>query len=209
MNINEYLLRLCSKSIVLIYGEAGTGKTNLALYIMSLFSNKFKGLKHIFISTEGGMFKHLISRYSIGGNTKFIEAINTHHLLDIVYDLYSSRYNLGVIVIDSINNFYRVEALLNKHINTITNITLAFLSDMILSSKCLSVILTAQVRSAPEVPDEIEVSGRKVLEYWSDIKIRLSRNIEERFWELVVEEPKLLTFKIKYRITNEGLKFHE
>jgi len=208
VGIINYIITQCRGKIVLIYGEAGTGKTNLVLYILSEISLANPKLKHFYISTEGSTFKHLISRYGLDRvrNAFFTEAVNSEHLLNILLGIFL-KYgeSIGAVIIDSINNFYRDEALYNKKANIILNTSLSMLAYTSLMSNSY-VLLTAQVRRKPD--GELDISGGQILMFWADVLIKLSKENNHRIAEVMLPK-ELRGLKNSFMISYEGVKFVE
>ncbi|OYT49136.1 MAG: hypothetical protein B6U85_00240 [Desulfurococcales archaeon ex4484_42] len=208
MNLINYIITHCKGKIILVFGEAGTGKTNLVLYMLSRLSLTYPKLRYFYISTEGSIFKHLISRYSLdeSKNTLFTEVVNSEHLLNVLLNIFM-RYgeDIGAIVVDSINNFYRDEVLYDKKANVILNTSLSILA-YISSVRGSCVLLTAQVRQRPN--DELDISGAQILMFWADMVIRLSREDKHRVAEIIWPE-ELRGLKSLFTISYEGVKFVE
>jgi len=208
VNLINYIITHCKGKTVLIFGEAGTGKTNLVLYILSKLTLTYPRLKYFYISTEGSMFKHLINRYGLdkSRNTLFTEVVNSEHLLNVLLNIFM-KYgeDIGTVVVDSINNFYRNEVLYDKKANVILNTSLSILAHISsVSDSC--VLLTAQVRQ--RLSDELDVSGAQILMFWADIVIRLSREGKYRVAEVIWPE-ELRGLKSLFMISYEGVKLVE
>ena len=175
MDIAEILAQLGSGKIVLMYGVAGSGKTNLVLHILKYLAEHLPNANHYYISTEGSTFAHLLERYDLikYDNVWFIEVINLDHLLESLLRILVRKENIGAVVIDSINNHYRFELFFNRRANTLLNMVLATLRTITEKSICPSII-TAQ--TTVDELGNVRVSGESIIKFWSDIVIKVERN---------------------------------
>ncbi len=187
----------------LIYGEAGVGKTNLSLWLMSALANGSS--RSIYISTEGTSYASVLDRYGFYGNELFVTAYSSSDLLQLIIDIYF-RYakELKIVVIDSINSFYRSDSTLTPGINRIYNSMLSLINDLVLNNG-ITCILTAQVSSSDE---DITVSGISLLRYWCDTIIRLQR-VKGIIRKLTIEFPESIGLTLYYSIDKEGIKWAE
>ncbi len=193
--------------ITLIYGVAGSGKTNLALHILKVIAESSpRSLKHYYISTEGSIFAHLIDRYGLArfDNIEFTEVVNLDHLLEAVLNIYVTE-SVGMVIIDSVNNHYRLEVLYNRNANTLLNLVMATLLSIAKASK-YPALVTAQT-TISELGD-VKVSGESILKYWCDNVVRLEHINEKR--EACFEAPSNLRgLCIPFTIGEEGVKSGE
>ncbi len=207
MHVSDLISSVLNRGIVLIYGAAGSGKTNLTLWLLSCISKRTKAKQLFYISTEGPSYAHLLSRYNFNNNTYFIDAINIDHLLDIVLDICYRRKNIAAIAIDSINNFYRTEALESNVINRLLNTVMALLA---YARKHMGsyVIVTAQVREA----DTLSFSGESILRFWSDviIQVRKAEGLEVGSRELIFESPdEMAGLTLELKIGDRGVELRK
>jgi len=105
-------------SITVIYGPAGSGKTNLMLHAAIHAVNK--GKKVIYIDTEGGYSVKRLKQL-VPETKKYLDAIvfmrpttfeKQAKAVDLLAHLAGSKKtgeNLGLVIIDSIGNLYRLE----------------------------------------------------------------------------------------------------
>ncbi|MCD6084382.1 MAG: hypothetical protein J7J20_02440 [Desulfurococcales archaeon] len=193
-----------SRGIVLIYGAAGSGKTNLVLWLLSKISGDTPSRNLFYISTEGSSYVHLLNRYRFGTNTYFINVVNISHLLDTVLDIYYSKDSIAAVAVDTINNFYRTEVLESTVINRLLNTVMALLAYIHRSSNSY-IIITAQVKEA----GELSFSGESVLSFWTDV-IAYTRKIDEQELgsrELIFETPnEIAGLTLKFKIGDEGVE---
>lgn len=162
-------------------------------------------LKSIYISTEGTSYASVLDRYKFYGSELFITAYSSSNLLQLIIDIYF-RYvkELKIIVIDSINSFYRSDSITTPGINRIYNSMLSLISDLVLN-RGVTCILTAQVSGSDE---DVSVSGISLLKYWCDTVIRLQR-VKEMIRKLTIERPENIGLTLYYSIGREGIKWIE
>mgnify|MGYP000135472172 CR=1 FL=1 len=190
MNLDLYNdLLLKEKCMILIYGEAGSGKTNLTLFLLAKASRN--GRRGIYISTEGKIYQALVDQDKFT-NVFFSEVYDLNELSKLIFELKTLLDKLDdkkmVIVVDTINSLYRLQENL-EHAVTVLNMQLALLYK--LSRLGCTVIVTGQVRERLEeevhTTTSVDVSGSTYLRFWPDIIIRLERVGVRRM--LIVEKP--------------------
>ncbi len=202
---NEILDSLFSEpKKILIYGEAASGKTNLILNLLKCsLANGFIGKKTaVYISTEGSEYQYRAIQLNLySPNILFAEAIDQDHLLELILKLYVDidLMNLGLLVIDSINNFYRVEA---ESIDGLKKFIalLAILSSLNREYN-VYILTSAQIRVGEEGLEE--PSGMKYLFPWADIVMKTV--IGENTRILIVEKP--LSFALRFHIGEDGISW--
>ncbi len=207
MDVSDLISFILNRGIVLIYGVAGSGKTNLTLWLLSNISKNAKAKQLFYISTEGSSYVHLLSRYSFSNNTYFIDAVNIDHLIDIVLNVCYGKKDVAAIAIDSINNFYRTEALESNVINRLLNTVMALLA---YARKRMGsyIIVTAQVREV----DTLSFSGESILRFWSDViaYIRKVEGPELGGRELIFELPdEIAGLSLELRIGDKGVELRK
>ncbi len=186
---------------VLLYGEAGSGKTNLSLWLLSNIVRR-RGGRGVFISTDGPKFIHLLSRYSVPDNTLFLTALTTEHIISSLIQALRDPRNISVVVIDPVNGLYRYEVLMSREA-TRTFSNLLALAAKLKEVSNSTLILTAQVR----FDERLSFSGEEFLRFWSDVIIRLSK-ADLHLWEAEIEEPsELKNTRLYFRISGRGIEF--
>ena len=187
--------------VTLIYGVAGSGKTNICFWTLS----RGPGIG-LYISTEGPVPLELLSRYGLVWEDRlFVKEVFsvedlTLELLEMYVNNYLSRFR-GICV-DSVNAHYRYEAVWRADAGRLLNTALAILSQ-VASSRGSYVILTAQVREeeGEEVP-----SGYEILEFWSDAVVRITKSGSKRIMEWL-KPNSLKGRRYTFTVSGRGLEF--
>lgn len=169
--------------LTLIYGEAETGKTSLA--IQCSVNSARMGHKVLFVDADGTFSLQRLMQIALQDFDETSQSIVIFTPLtfeeqsELVDELekYISR-NLGLIVFDTITSLYRsaiggreetfkVNRELNRQIAMLTHIAKKFQTP---------ILITSQVRSVlTETDSFVEPVAARVLKYWSTTIISLSR----------------------------------
>jgi len=181
-------------SITLLYGEAETGKTTLAM--QCAVGSSRMGFKTLYIDSDGtfsperlsqiafGDFEEVSESIMIARPSTFAEQIETVDNLE----KYVSK-GFGLIVFDTVTSLYRSE-LANKkktfNLNRELNRQVASLAQ-IAKALDLSVLLISQVRSVPTEFDVVPVATR-VLKFWSEAVIELAKTGSGKIVKASVEK---------------------
>lgn len=189
---------------VLIYGEAATGKTALLLHIARRLS--LNGLRSIFISTEGSMYMARVASIAQDyENVVFTEVYSLDE--QIAYSLITlilKSVDFKALFIDSINSLYRLEAYSEYSIEKLG--LNASLMRKWAEEYRGAVFASAQVRAIDE--GDVTVSGMKVLEYWFDVIIQLTKSNGERILRIV--KPRNFSEKrVLFEINSQGVTWVE
>jgi len=187
------------------YGPAGSGKTNLCL-IFTLSALK-KG-KVAYIDTESGFSTERF--FQMGGTHEDLKNVIYEHPSNFREQEASLQklrdLELSLIVVDSFVSLYRL--VLNEE--NITNINrelagqMAYLSNLAKEKK-IPVIITNQVYSVNS--NEIELSGRDVVKYWSKCLIEIKKSDENRRLAIIRKhrsQPE--GKKVEFEITATGIE---
>jgi len=105
-----FLKALLSRpQLVLVYGEAASGKTNLCLALLKHFSRCLGSA--VYISTEGSVYADRVAELGIEeSHVYFAEALSADHLLDLLTQILVEGPVPMLLIVDSINRFYRMGA---------------------------------------------------------------------------------------------------
>ena len=182
--------------VSLVYGEAETGKTSLA--IQCAVSSARKGYKTIFIDSDGMFSPRRLSQIAyydfeetspliiLVRPTTFQEQASTIDHLD---EYITKR--VGLVVVDTITSLYRVELgtpeeafTLNRELNR----QVAYLAQIAKTRK-VAILITSQVRSIfAEGQVGVEPVATRVLMFWSDVVINLKRTGQTRVLKALLEK---------------------
>ncbi len=179
---------------VLVYGEAGTGKTTLMLEAL----RRSRG-RSVYIGTEGSAaYQPRVE--SLGGldHVLFVEVDSLEEQTRLVLSLASlGPRTLSMLVVDSVNSLYRLEEDIQKA-GMMLGLQMAVLRQ--LSRSGVVTLTTGQVHGEGD-----EASGTWLLEFWAPLIIRLKRAGAEREAEVV--KPEEHTFKARFTITGWGVEW--
>ena len=187
---------LPADGVTLVYGEAETGKTSLAVQC-AVYSAR-KGYKTLFVDSDGTFstqrltqiayrdFEKISPKIILMRPTTFKEQIRAIDHLD---DYISRKF--GLVIVDTITSLYRVELgrpkesfMLNRQLNR----QVAFLAQIAKTQK-VAVLITSQVRSAFfEGHVSIEPVATRVLKFWSDVVLNLKPTGQTRVMKAVLEK---------------------
>lgn len=172
---------LVSGSLSLLYGEAETGKTTLAM--QCAVNAAHAGYKTLFVDSDGTFSPERLSQIAsqdfeevsdsiiLARPSTFMEQVE---LVDNLEKYVSKRF--GLIVFDTITSLYRSELMDKKetfNLNRQLNRQVATLAQIAKTHE-LSALLLSQVRAVPNEVDIAPVATR-VLKFWSDTVIGLIR----------------------------------
>jgi DNA repair protein RadB len=193
--------------VSLIYGEAATGKTTLALGSAINHLREDPLAKGYYIDSDSKIsFKRLIqvtnSDQGLLERLFFWQPKNLSNQTALIEQLYGIATRKQIpLVVDSITRLYRLELIdssktLNS--NKELNRQLGFLSETA-KTKDAAVLVVGQVHSVLDssIP-EIEPVAQRLLKYWSDKIIRLERTSLNSVMQAIMEKPysKASRFKI-------------
>ncbi|MEJ2241358.1 MAG: ATPase domain-containing protein [Candidatus Bathyarchaeota archaeon] len=202
-------------SISLIYGEAETGKTSLA--IQCVVNCARKGFKSLFIDNDGTFSYERLSQIAeydyerispliiiIRPNTfqEQIKAID--HLEKVI------NQKFGLIVVDTLTSLYCVETDSKKETFTVNrelNRQLAVLTQ-IAKTLGLTVIINSQVRSfLGKEKTELKPVAMRVQNFWSDVVIAMKKTGQTRIIQIMREKHSKIKGKgaIYVKLDNTGI----
>ena len=200
--------------ITTIYGEAGSGKTNVAL-ICAISAAK-QGLNVAFIDTEGGFSIERAKQINpdLTAMKKIIVSmpITFEEQGKMIRDLRKlvTDNKVDVIVIDSLTMLYRLER--TSEAEDISKVNLELTKQCsILSSLArknnTAIIITNQVYSKFDERENIRMVGGDILKYWSKCIIKLSNlSNSVRKAELIKHRSLPEGKSVYFEVVNEGLK---
>ena len=196
--------------ITLVYGEAGSGKTNFAL--QAAISCIKKGKKVIFVDTEGGFSaERFLQMHNNVADTKkilIIEPENFAQQEQVIADVEKiiARENISLIIIDSLVALWRLELnndnarLLNKRLAR--NLA-AFLA--IARQRKIPIIATDQVWSSFK-SRQLEMAAGDVPKFFCKCIIKLEKLGKGKRRAIIEKHRSVAEGQgVEFEIKNEGL----
>jgi DNA repair protein RadB len=206
-------------SLTLVYGEAETGKTTLAL--QSSVNCARMAYKTIFIDCDGSFsprrmeqiapqdFQNLAKQIVLMKPQNFKEQA---FVIERVRDYTSKK--VGLIVVDTITGLYREDledAKKTFAANRELNRQMACLAQLLRTER-IAGLVTSQVQSVVSgIGDTVRPVATRVLKFWADSVIKLKPTLEPNIVKALMETKTsrgraLVTF---LRIGMEGLQNHQ
>lgn len=196
--IDQYLDGGISKeSLSLVYGEAETGKSTLAM--QCAIDCAVQNLKTLYIDCDGTFSAKRLSQLA---GSKFDEVAELIVLVKPKdfreQTAFIERFtdylvnNVGLVVFDTITSLYRLKVAetegkafgLNRELNR----QLALVAQAVKIKK-IPVILTSQVRSVLDENETVEPVGTRVLKFWADTIIAMKPLENPQIVSAVIEKP--------------------
>lgn len=170
-----------SSQLTVIYGEAATGKTTLALQA-SIASSRM-GLRVVYVDADGRFpverFRQLA--YDFEDIAPLIDVFTPKNFFEQTILIENLEFHLnskvGLIVFDTINSLYRLARenaettfLMDKELNR----QLAYLTSYAKTYR-IPVVLTSQVHSVPDAStdEKVEPVATRTLKFWGSTLIHL------------------------------------
>jgi len=203
------------EAVSLVYGEAETGKTSLA--IQCAVNCARRGFKSLFIDTDCTFSYERLSQiadYDFEKISPFIIITRPttfqeqSRAIDSIEKVITNKF--GLVVVDTATSLYRVElsdTAETYSANRKLNRQLAVLTQI--AKTCgLAVLVISQVRSIPFGKTvEMKPVATRVLNYWSDIVLDMRQTGQTRVIKVLREKhPKIMgTGTIYIKIENSGI----
>lgn len=184
--------------VSLIYGEASTGKTTVALSCIVNHLRVEPGSRAFYIDADHRLSTNRLMQISGDDGDRLLERLlvwrpqSFSEQTEIVERLpMLLTWRATPVVVDSITGLYRLEAgdpdrtfIVNKELNR----QLGFLSEAA-KTRDAAVLLLGQVHSVPgpETP-QIEPVAQRLLRYWSETELRLETTRTRGARQAVLEE---------------------
>ena len=203
--------------VTLLYGEAETGKTSLA--IQCAVNSARMGFKTLYVDCEGTFTPQRLSQIASGDVEEVSSMIilmrpstfqEQTEIIDSLERVINKRF--GLIVFDTVTSLYRSELAEKDEIfslNRELNRQVAILTE-IAKTTPLSILLLSQVRSSMQESDFTPVATR-ILKFWSNSVIRLSRTDMRNVIRVSVEKISGAEAKASFLlvIRNDGIRDYE
>ena len=185
------------ESVNLIYGEAETAKTTLAM--QCAINCAKQGYKTLFVDCDGTFSTRRLSQIASKNFKEIAELTilmkpNNFHEQTVVTDELTEYLtkNFGLLIVDTITSLYRVKIAESPErtfqLNRELNRQMALLAQIAKTQK-ITVLITSQVRSAlNEVPVGIEPVATRVLKFWADTIIIMKPTENPQIIKAVLEK---------------------
>jgi DNA repair protein RadB len=206
--------------ITVLYGPAGSGKTNFC--VLAAVEQAKSGKKVIFIDTEGGFSAERIRQIddNAGKNIFLLQATRFFDQNEMMKKLLNQiNKNVSLIIVDSIVMLYRLEASIAREkgdekvrvINKTLAKQMSILSE-IARKKNIPVLVTDQVYSDFVKFEEKSLDEKKVhmvggdlIKYWAKCIIELKKDGSRR--KAVLRKHRSIPEKeFSFIITNKGIE---
>lgn len=186
-----------SKSINLIYGDAETGKTTLAMQCAVNCARQ--SYKTLFLDCDGTFYAQRLSQIASKSFKEIAELIilmrpNNFREQALVIDRLTDYItkNFGLLVVDTITSLYRAKIAESPEktfeLNRELNRQIALLAQTAKTQK-IAVLITSQVRSVfDEASVSIEPVATRVLKFWADTIIAVKPTENSRIIRAVLEK---------------------
>ena len=205
--------------VSLIYGEAETGKTTLAMQCAANCARQ--GYKTLFVDCDGTFSARRLSQIASGDFKDIAELIILMRpnnfseqvlVVDRLTDYMTKSFRL--LVVDTITSLYRAKVAEHPEetfqLNRELNRQIACLAQVSKTQK-IAVLLISQVRSVfNEAYISIEPVGTRVLKFWADTIIVMKPTENSRIIKAILEKsPKRARHSFcRLRIEEKGMREH-
>lgn len=203
-------------SVSLIYGEAETGKTTLAMQCAVNCARQ--GYKTLFVDCDNTFSVRRLSQIATDKFKEVAELIilmkpNDFHEQGVVVDRVTDYLtkNFALVVFDTITSLYRLSvgesASKTFEMNRELNRQLAVLAQVARTQK-VAVLITSQVHSAlNRVPVSVQPVATRVLKFWADTVIAINPTENPQTVRAVLEKNprKLQAITCDLKIEEKGI----
>jgi RecA/RadA recombinase len=185
------------ESVILVYGEAETGKTTLA--VQCAINCAKQGYKTLFVDCDGTFSAIRLSQMA---SEKFKEVAELIVLMKpsdfreqtLVMDQLTDYItkNFGLVVVDTVTGLYRARVAESPEkafeLNRELNRQMALLAQIAKTRK-ITVLLTSQVRTVfDDTHVSIEPVATRVLKFWADVIIAMKPTENARIVKAILEK---------------------
>jgi RecA/RadA recombinase len=206
------------ESISLVYGEAETGKTTLAM--QCTINCAKQGYKTLFIDCDGTFSSRRLSQLASEKLKEIAELItlmrpNDFHEQTLVIDHlmdYLTK-NFGLLIIDTITALYRLKIAESPkktfELNRELNRQIAELAQTAKTQK-IAVLILSQVHGVfDEASSSVEPVATRVLKFWTDTIIALKPTENPQIIKAILEKSRKKLQPQTYYLTIEENGIHE
>jgi DNA repair protein RadB len=199
--------------VSLIYGEASTGKTTLAVSCVAEHLHGERWAKAYYIDSDGKLSTKRLTQ--IAGDHEALERLliwrprGFREQTEIVEGLSDIPIGNDPVVIDSITGPYRLEAgrpdrtfVVNKELNR----QLGFLSETAKTREA-AVLVVGQVHGVMgSEASQVEPVAQRLLMYWSDTIVKLETTSVTGVRQAVLEKPESRSRACRFRLGDTGVQ---
>lgn len=186
-----------TKSLTLVYGEAETGKTTLAMQTVA--NCAVQGYKTLFVDCDDTFSSRRLSQIAAGRLNEIAELIilmkprsfqEQTFVIDHLND-YITRH-FGLVVIDTVTSLYSARIAENPQktfeLNRELNRQMGLLAQLAKTNK-IAILVTSQVRSAfEEGYVSVEPVATRVLKFWAETIIAMKPTEKPRTMKAIIEK---------------------
>ena len=202
---------LPSGKLSLIYGEATSGKTTLALTTITNHLAERKAAKCVFIDSDNKLKMDRVMEIAEHRNSSILNRVHlfiphTFQEQEETLEHLPRLEPFDLVVLDSVTGLYRPETggeektfRVNKELNR----QLGYMAELAeTTGACF--ILTGQVRSILDF-NQVEPVSPRLLSHWSSLIIKLEKTPFSSVRTLVLEKPNRPGNVITVKVTDEGM----
>ncbi len=200
--------------VSLVYGEASTGKTTLALSCVASHLRSDAWAKAYYVDSDQKLSTKRLTQVA-GGGLELLERLMVwrprgfFEQTDVIEGLLDLVPEEAPVVVDSITGAYRLEAgdasrtfAINKELNR----QLGFLSETA-KAKDAAVLVAGQVHAIINaVTPQVEPVAKRLLNYWSDCVLKLEMTPARGVRQAILEKPGDSTRGCRFRLGETGLE---
>ncbi len=201
-----------TRSVTLVYGEPGSGKTTLALSAAAGLLRADHAARVAFIDSDGKFTPVRLTQMT--GDEAALRRLTytrptTFEEQAEALDRLPGELQAGdLAVVDSVTGLYRVEAgdarrtfAENKELNR----QLGLIKETALVAGA-AILITGQVRSVIDSPvPAVEPVAQRLLRYWGDVVVRLGNTATQGVKQASVEKPTAMRGAARFTITERGM----
>ena len=200
-------------AITNFYGEAGSGKTNLALIATKAAIDA--GKKVVYIDTENNFsferFAQIVGKGRVEDYLENVFLIEPKSWKEQCEQIEKLRFlvkneDIGLIVVDSIVSLYRLELTDENHVEVNKEHSRQYATLMQLAREYnLAVLVTNQIYT---ISGKIELTSRLIAKYWSKALVKLEKlDRANRRRATIIKHRSLPEGKaMEFEITGNGIK---
>ena len=200
--------------VSLVYGEASTGKTTLALSCITRHLPADPWAKAFYVDSDGKLSTQRMIQIA-DGDEGLLERLliwrpadfrQQTEVIEDISDLLPASDT--PLVVDSVTGLYRLEAgdprrtvKTNKELNR----DLGFLAETA-KAKQAAVLVTGQVRSILGKTPQVEPVAHRLLRYWSETVLKLESTSIPAVRQATLEKPTEEPRSVRFKLAESGLE---